>query len=182
MAAPADFVRGRVDAISAEARRALWSAATPAPSSPSVYPTTEDVARTVDLVAEHCSAQDAAIVARTIEQIRAVFHELGKGKEVFGILHADLHQENYFFQHGTPRVIDFDDCGWGHYLFDFTVTLRELAHLPTYPLLREALLRGYRTTRPFPAQQEAYLETFFALRRIQLMNKYLLIDNPRLLL
>jgi Ser/Thr protein kinase RdoA (MazF antagonist) len=166
---PADFVRGRVDAITAQARRALWSASTPASSSPSVYPTDEDVARSLELVSDHCSPQDAAIVACTIEQIRAVFHELGEGKEVFGIIHADLHQENYFFQHRAPRVIDFDDCGWGHYLFDLTVTLRELAHLPTYPALRAALLAGYRTIRPFPQQHEAYLETFFALRRIQLL-------------
>lgn len=165
---PADFVRGRVDAISAEARRALWSPSTPASSS-SIFPADEDVARTLALVSHHCSPQEAAIVERVFAQILAIFHALGEGKDVFGLIHADLHQENYFFQQGTPRLIDFDDCGWGHYLFDFTVTLYELAHHPTYPSLRAALLRGYRTIRPFPEQHEAYLDTFLALRRIQLM-------------
>jgi Ser/Thr protein kinase RdoA (MazF antagonist) len=166
---PTDFVRGRVDTITAAARRSVWRTAIPAAPAPASYPADEDVARTLALVADHCSPQDAAIVERTLEQIRAVFHALGEGKDVFGLIHADLHQENYFFQHGEPRLIDFDDCGWGHYLFDLTVTLRELAHLPTYPSLRAALLRGYRTMRPFPAQHEHYLETFFALRRIQLL-------------
>ena len=166
---PAGFVRGRADAISAAARRSLWRPSFPSSSSASRFPADEDGAQTLALVSDHCSSQDAVIVARTLEQIRAVFQTLGEGKEVFGLIHADLHQQNYFFQRGAPRVIDFDDCGWGHYLFDLTVTLRELAHLPHYPRLRTALLAGYRTIRPFPAQHEAYLETFFALRRIQLL-------------
>jgi len=166
---PAAFVRGRVDAITAQARRALWRPSPSVSPSPAVYPTDEDVARTLALVSDHCSPQSAAVVARTIVQIRAVFQALGEGKDVFGLIHADLHQENYFFQQGTPQVIDFDDCGWGHYLFDFTVTLYELAHHPTYPSLRAALLRGYCSIRPFPAQHEAYLDTFLALRRLQLL-------------
>ncbi|MEZ4737069.1 MAG: phosphotransferase [Caldilineaceae bacterium] len=166
---PADFVRGRVDAITATARRAAWLPVSPTPSHPVVYPAAEDVARLLALVSDHCSRQAAVVVDRTIAQIRAVFHALGDGKTVFGLLHADLHQENYFFHRGEPRLIDFDDCGWGHYLFDLNVTLFEVAQLPAYPLLREALLRGYRSIRPLSAQHEGYLDTFMALRRLQLM-------------
>lgn len=166
---PADFTRGRVDVLMTAARREGWSAVTPVLSTPAVYPADEDVAHTLDLIASHCLTQDAAIVAHVLTQIRAVFHELGEGQAVFGLIHADLHQENYLFRHSVPQVIDFDDCGWGHYLFDFTVTLYELAQIPTYPSLRAALLRGYRTIRPFPEQHEAYLDTFLALRRIQLL-------------
>lgn len=166
---PADFVRGRVDAISNEARRELWLPSPLAATSGSVHPTDADVERTVALVSEHCSAQDGNIVARTLAQIRRVFCQLGEGKAVFGLIHADLHQNNYFFRQGAPQVIDFDDCGWGHYLFDLTVTLSELTHLPAYPSLRAALLRGYRTIRPFPEEHERYLDTFFALRRINLL-------------
>ncbi len=168
--APTDFVRGRVDAITEAARRVLWNPSTQAASPSSPQPADEDVSRIVALVRDLFSSEDAAIVVHTLAQIRSVFGELGEGKAVFGLIHADLHQANYLFQHGTPCAIDFDDCGWGHYLYDLTVTLRELTHLPTYPLLRAALLRGYRTIRPLPAHQEAYLETFFALRRIQLMS------------
>lgn len=80
---PADFVRGRVDAISAEARRALWSPSSPASSS-SIFPTDEDVARTLALVSHHCSSQDAAIVERVFAQIRAVFQALGQGRRSLG--------------------------------------------------------------------------------------------------
>lgn len=167
---PTDFVRGRVDAMTEAARRTLWNPSAQASSPSSPQPTDEDVSRIVALVRDLFSSEDAALVARALAQIRTVFGELGEGKEVFGLIHGDLHQANYLFQQGRPCAIDFDDCGWGHYLFDFTVTLRELAHLPHYPSLRAALLAGYRSIRPFPEQHEAYLETFFALRRIQLLS------------
>lgn len=166
---PADFVRSRVDGLTEEARRMAWDASSTASPNPSVQPTDADAARALALVTALCSPEDAAVVAMAIECIRAVFQELGEGKDVFGLLHADLHQENYFFDRGTPRAIDFDDCGWGHYLFDLNVTLREVQHLPTYPALRDALLNGYRTMRPLPTAHERYLTSFFALRRIQLL-------------
>ncbi|MCE7981147.1 MAG: homoserine kinase [Caldilinea sp. CFX5] len=167
---PTDFVRGRVAAITEAARRTLWQPAAQTASPTSLQPGDEDVSRIVALVHDLFSSADAALVARTLAQIRRVFGALGEGGEVFGLIHADLHQANYLFQCGIPCAIDFDDCGWGHYLYDLSVTLSELTHLPTYPRLRETLLRGYRTIRPLPAHQEAYLETFFALRRIQLMS------------
>jgi Ser/Thr protein kinase RdoA (MazF antagonist) len=108
-------------------------------------------------------------VEQVIGKIRAVLNELGYGKEVFGLIHADLHQDNYFFHRGRVRAIDFDDCGWGHYLFDLNVTLLELQHLPTYPALRTAFLSGYRRIRALPSAHEGYLDTFFALRRLQLL-------------
>jgi Ser/Thr protein kinase RdoA (MazF antagonist) len=162
---PADFRRGRVDTLTEQGRRMLWHPT----SSPAFHPTDDDVNQTLVLVHELCSPEDAAIVARAIKRIRAVFQELGEGTEVFGLIHGDLHQENYFFQRGVPRAIDFDDCGWGHYLFDLNVTLLEVQHLPNYPALRAALLKGYRAIRPLPENHEHYLETFFALRRIQLL-------------
>jgi Ser/Thr protein kinase RdoA (MazF antagonist) len=66
-------------------------------------------------------------------------------------------------------AIDFDDCGYGHYLFDLNVTLLEVQHLRTYTTLRTALLEGYRRIRPLPSNHEAYLATFFILRRLQLL-------------
>lgn len=166
---PTAFVRGRVDAITEAARRVLWNPSAQAASILSAQPTDEDINRIVALVHDLFSSEDAAMVASVLVQIRTVFGDLGEGKEVFGLIHGDLHQANYLFQRGTPCAIDFDDCGWGHYLYDLSVTLSELTHLPTYPRLRAALLRGYRTIRPLPTQHEAYLDTFFALRRIQLL-------------
>jgi Ser/Thr protein kinase RdoA (MazF antagonist) len=62
---------------------------------------------------------------------------------VFGLIHADLHQENYLFHGKQVRAIDFDDCGYGPFVYDLAVTLSELEHRADYPTLRAALLAGY---------------------------------------
>ena len=47
------------------------------------------------------------------------------------------------------------------------VPLTQLDRHPAYAALREALFTGYRWRRSLPADQEAHLETFFALRKVQ---------------
>ena len=34
-------------------------------------------------------------------------------------------EKNYLFHGGEVRLIDFGDCGWGHYLYDLAVTVSE---------------------------------------------------------
>ena len=166
---PSGFVRGRVDILTAEARRlSRFNPAAPT-TAPIVHPTDADARQTIRIVTRLCSPEDGKLVEDTIGRVREVLNELGYSPNVFGLIHGDLHQANYCFRRGEVHAIDFDDCGYGHHLFDLNVTLIELQHLPRYPELREALLRGYRRIRPLPAEHVAYLPTFFALRRLQLL-------------
>jgi Ser/Thr protein kinase RdoA (MazF antagonist) len=110
-----------------------------------------------------------AVVESVVTDVERARRELGEGPEVFGLIHADLHQENYLFHHGHVGAIDFDDCGWGHFAHDLAVTLSELRWKADYEPLRAGLLRGYRAVRPFPADHERYLEILRGLRLLQLM-------------
>jgi Ser/Thr protein kinase RdoA (MazF antagonist) len=167
---PSHFVRGRVDNLTSEARLVpcvdLHSAS---PTDLEKHPADEDVERCLRLIAELGLPEDRAVVHRAIHQIRQVLTELGYGADVFGLIHADLHQENYLFHRGRVCAIDFDDCGFGHYLYDLTVTLLEIQHIQQYASLRTALLAGYRRARPLPPAHEGYLDTFLALRHLQLL-------------
>lgn len=93
----------------------------------------------------------------------------GRGAARGGLIHGDLHQENYLFAGAVPRVIDFDDCGWGFFLYDLAVTLFELEDRPAYERLRAALLQEHAALRPLPARTDAHLAAFAILRRMQML-------------
>lgn len=80
-----------------------------------------------------------------------------------GLIHADLHLGNALFRAGDVRLIDFDDCGLGHRVYDLAVALGELCDEPGYPAFRDALLDGYRRHRDVDATS---LDDFIAVRQV----------------
>lgn len=110
------------------------------------------------------AAHDRQVLDAVAGRVREAMETLGEGPEVFGLIHADLHQGNYLFHEGEVRAIDFDTSGWGYYVYDVAVTFSTLRGWETYPALRAAFLRGYRQVRPLSKEHEAYLETFIAAR------------------
>jgi Ser/Thr protein kinase RdoA (MazF antagonist) len=70
-------------------------------------------------------------------------------------------------------AIDFDDCGWGHFIYDLAVTLSEVSVLRSYAALREGLLTGYQQVRPLPAGLDVHLPAFLALRELKLVTWFL---------
>ena len=80
-----------------------------------------------------------------------------------GLIHADLHLGNALFHHGRVKLIDFDDCGTGHRLYELAVALWELRARPDYPAFRDALLAGYRERREVDV---THLDDFIAVRQV----------------
>jgi len=124
-------------------------------------------ARAIQAIASVSTPKQGAVVAAVIEKVWAVLQGLGEGPADFGLIHADVHQWNYLFHNGQVGVIDFDDCGYGHWLYDLAVTLYCLTDRPDFAALRNAFLSGYRRSRLLSSEQERHLETFMALRRLQ---------------
>ena len=107
------------------------------------------------------------MVAEVIQKVWAVLRGSGEGRDAFGLIHGDLHQSNYLFHNGRAGAIDFDDCGFGHWLYDLGITLYCLQDHPDFDLLREAFLKGYRRSHLLSMEHEALLGTFMALRTLQ---------------
>jgi Ser/Thr protein kinase RdoA (MazF antagonist) len=113
------------------------------------------------------------------ERVRHDLQELGKDSNVFGIIHRDLHLNNFLFHKGEAYAIDFETSGWGYYLFDLTVPLSILEGCIEHSApMKAALLEGYQRERPLPEDHLRYLETFMAMRIVQKINMVLHWETP----
>jgi Ser/Thr protein kinase RdoA (MazF antagonist) len=165
---PAEFIRQRVDTITAAAKAASFRVAgAAAPSDP--WPSLEDGEHAVDLVRELVPAGDAAIVERALARVRTTTATLGARPRGFGLVHADLHAENVLFADGQAGAIDFDDCGWGFHLYDLTVQISELTAHPRYLELREAAVDAYAVRRSLPPDADEHIDAFIVLRGLQII-------------
>jgi Ser/Thr protein kinase RdoA (MazF antagonist) len=97
-------------------------------------------------------------------RMRTVMKDLGSDCDVFGLIHADLHLENALFDGAEVRLIDFDDCGFGYWLYDIAVTLWEYRHGDHYLAFRDALVDGYTKHRAKP--DLTHLDVFIATREV----------------
>ncbi len=128
------------------------------------------------------SLEDRALFYTAADRIRAAINGLGLSADRFGLIHADLHHGNYLFHDGEARVIDFDDCGFEHHVYDLATTLWALQTHRRLPALQDALLEGYSAVRPLPPGWDTHLQAFIAARYL-IVTYYVVAraaDNPHL--
>jgi Ser/Thr protein kinase RdoA (MazF antagonist) len=93
----------------------------------------------------------------------------GAGPDRFGLIHADMRLANLLVHGPDIQVIDFDDCGFGWFMFDIGSSLSFIEHDPQVPELCEAWLTGYRRVLSLAAPDADEIPTFILLRRLQLV-------------
>jgi Ser/Thr protein kinase RdoA (MazF antagonist) len=108
------------------------------------------------------------ILETTLAFIRRRLDRFGESAEVFGLVHADLRLANLLVDGTDLRIIDFDDCGFSWFLYDFATSVSFIEHEPIVAELLSAWCKGYRTTLPLSAEHQAEIPTFVVLRRILL--------------
>lgn len=114
-------------------------------------------------------AARAALFGRTVARIGARLAAFGAGPERFGLIHGDLRLANLLVDGAEVKVIDFDDCGFGWFLYDAATPVSFHEHDPKVPALIAAWVRGYRRVAPLSAAEEAEIPTFVMLRRLLLV-------------
>ena len=87
----------------------------------------------------------------------------------YGLVHADLRLANLLEDGDQRYVIDFDDCGFSWFLYDFGTAVSFFEDDPRVPELTDAWVRGYRSVRDLPAEDEAEIPTFVMMRRLLLV-------------
>jgi Ser/Thr protein kinase RdoA (MazF antagonist) len=109
------------------------------------------------------------LFGRTVELIGRRLKAYGKGAERFGLIHCDLRLANLLIDRNAVKVIDFDDCGFGWYMYDAATPVSFYEHEPQVPALIESWKQGYRRVIELSREDEAEIPTFVMLRRLLLV-------------
>ncbi len=92
----------------------------------------------------------------------------GREQHRFGLVHADLRLANLLVDGERLGIIDFDDCGFSWFFYDFAAALSFMEHEPIIADLQDTWLEGYQTVAPVSKEDEAMLPVFVMLRRMLL--------------
>ena len=113
-------------------------------------------------------------------QARAVMGELGKGPDAYGMIHADMYVDNLLFRAGEVYPIDFEDCGFGYWLWDIAVPLCDQPWTEAWQCKRDVFLEGYAQVRTLPDAQLRHLDLFMAAQYATtvLWASHFILDEP----
>lgn len=114
-------------------------------------------------------ARTRSILERVEERVRRRLALFGKAEARYGLIHADMRLANLLIDKGKTRLIDFDDCGFGWFMYDFAAAISFIEDDPQIPALRVAWIRGYRKVRTLTVEDERELDSFIMLRRMALL-------------
>lgn len=109
------------------------------------------------------------VLARAASRLEQVLGQAGTGPDCFGLIHADLRLANVLQTSKGLVAIDFDDCGFGWWMFDFAAAVSFYETDPAIPDLAASWLAGYRSVAPLPVAQAALIPALVVLRRLQLI-------------
>ena len=110
------------------------------------------------------SIRQKGALRKVREKLRSDLTSLGKSPAIYGLIHADLVFENILADKDGLRVIDFDDSGYGWYLFDLVTTVFFLHGTEHFTLAKDALIAGYRKERHLTDEHLAWLPVMFMAR------------------
>lgn len=118
--------------------------------------------------AEGLSAADISLLEEVQAHLETLCSEFGHGPERYGLVHCDMRLANLLVDGDNLCVVDFDDCGFSWYLYDFAACISFLEHDPGVPKFLAAWLEGYRSISPISDTEAAMIEPFVMMRRMQL--------------
>lgn len=113
--------------------------------------------------------EELEVLSRLDRVLEGKLAAYGSGPDRFGLIHADMRLANLMVAGDEVAVIDFDDCGFGWFMYDVGSSVSFIEHEPYVPDLLDAWVRGYRGVAPLSAEDEAMLPTFVMFRRLLLV-------------
>jgi len=123
------------------------------------------------------SAPEAGRMRHLRRQLRSeLFPHMAQGPVI--LIHADVLRENVLVSEQGPALIDFDDCGFGHPLYDLGTVLSQNLAEPVGPALRRGLIDGYATRCPLDHRLVDLFTLARCLASVGWTMPRLALDNP----
>ncbi|TFV55718.1 aminoglycoside phosphotransferase [Mycobacterium sp. PS03-16] len=119
--------------------------------------------------AEGVGSEEHHLLDRAQALLQQRLTDYGTGPDRFGLIHADLRLANLLVDPPAITVIDFDDCGFGWFFYDFGTAVSFMEDDPALPEWQASWVEGYRSRRPMTAADEDMLASFVLLRRLLLL-------------
>jgi Ser/Thr protein kinase RdoA (MazF antagonist) len=110
----------------------------------------------------------ADILTRLAQTLRTRLAAYGTGPDHFGLIHADLRLTNLMIDDQGLIAIDFDDCGFGWWMYDLAAALSFIETDPRLPALIAAWCDGYARAGSLSTADRAIIPTLIMLRRVLL--------------
>ncbi|MCY1219990.1 Stress response kinase A [compost metagenome] len=109
------------------------------------------------------------IVERADSVMKTRLQAFGKSQDRFGLVHSDLRLANLLVEHGKTKVLDFDDCGLGWYLYDVASSMTFLENDPNADTIISSWIEGYQTVGRLSRDEIEEIPTFMMFRRLIVM-------------
>lgn len=107
--------------------------------------------------------------------LQSTMSALGQDKTHYGLIHSDLHLENWVFEKEEANPIDFDYLAYGHFLTDIAIVLHDFG--TNKPKLVENFLSHYQKKRALPHGFDAIMLDFKYITPLLYLNWFYAKDN-----
>lgn len=95
--------------------------------------------------------------------------DFGSDANRYGLIHADMRLANLLINDSGTRLIDFDDCGRGWFLYDFATGISFMEDHAQVLDLKVAWVKGYQSVRDLSDEEVHEIDTFVMFRRLALL-------------
>ncbi len=111
----------------------------------------------------------AGVLEQLDQALRQDLAAYGNGPQQFGLIHADMRLGNLLVDGDDITLIDFDDCGFCWFAYDFAAAISFHETDASIPALKSAWLAGYSPARHLSENDIRAMDTMVLLRRMVLL-------------
>lgn len=119
--------------------------------------------------APHVEGTTRKQLDRLDQRLRAELSGYGTTPDRFGLIHADMRLANLLVDGEQVTLIDFDDCGFGWFMYDLAASLSFIETSAELAALKHSWIEGYTAIRPLSDDDRLVIDAMILLRRMALL-------------